>query len=277
MIETALQILSQEKLAYITRSDYLLTILQTLNERSCRLSELHSRVTHTPSKSTIRRIIGDLQEFGWVQEVGYNQQITTTGQEVLNIYEELSLAVQQLIGKASWLQRLPPEDATFPIRELADAKLIVSNPSSPRSVLSTVFNLYDPDISRFRAFCSIYDSVLFKMYRGAYELFDFDVKTEVIFDWPTFVKITTTSESRFILDFLEIDDYDIYALKRPHTLGIGIYDERRVAIGAYNRTGDGNHIAMIISSNERLVEWGIDLYESYREQAIHATDVDIMW
>lgn len=275
VIETCLQTIPLQELAFLTRSDHPLNILQELKDESYRLTDLHAVVGDPPSQPTIRRVLGDLIEFGWTEDQGGKQKITTAGQDALNEYRKLSLAVQQLIEKAPWLQRLPPEDATFPIHALVGAKLIVSNPANPGSVLSTVFNLYDRDTSRFRGLCSIYHPVLFSAYRTAYELLNFSIDSEIIFDWPTFVKIANTNDTHYILDSLDLSDYDIYALDYAHTLGIGIYDDRRVAIGAYNESGNGNHVAMIISSNEKLVDWGIGLYDSYREQSIHATKIDL--
>nr|WP_282594750.1 transcriptional regulator FilR1 domain-containing protein [Halomarina salina] len=49
-----------------------------------------------------------------------------------------------------------------------------------------------------------------------------------------------------------------------------MYNDRKVAIGAYNETGEGDHIAMLLSSNDALVEWGSDLYEAYRTAAVPA-------
>ncbi len=275
VIETCLKTIPLQELAFLTRSDHPISILQTLKDESYRLTDLNTAVGDPPSQPTIRRVLGDLLEYGWTEDHGGNHRITTAGREALNAYRELSLAVQQLIEKAPWLQRLPPEDATFPIHSLADAKLIVSNPANPGSVLSTVFNLYDRDTSRFRGLCSIYHPVLFSAYRTAYELLNFSIDSEIIFDWPTFVKIANTSKTHYILDSLDLSDYDIYTLDFAHTLGIGIYDDRRVAIGAYNEAGSGNHVAMIISSNNELVDWGIGLYDSYLEQSTHADKIDL--
>ncbi|WP_227777940.1 hypothetical protein [Haladaptatus pallidirubidus] len=58
---------------------------------------------------------------------------------------------------------------------------------------------------------------------------------------------------------LHIDSDDPLVLDRSHTLGIGIYDERKVAIGAYNQFGRGQHIAMIVSTDDRVVEWASDM------------------
>nr|WP_256487822.1 transcriptional regulator FilR1 domain-containing protein [Haladaptatus sp. AB618] len=62
-------------------------------------------------------------------------------------------------------------------------------------------------------------------------------------------------------------------MEEPQTLGIGLYDDRKVAVAAYNEDGNGRHIAMIISSNDQLVDWGSELYESYRAKARPASEI----
>jgi len=76
------------------------------------------------------------------------------------------------------------------------------------------------------------------------------------------------------LDDSDYDAFDIYRLEVPLTLGIGIYDEQQVAIGVYNEAGGGEHIAMILSTNEAIVEWGGELFESFREKAWPANEPD---
>lgn len=69
------------------------------------------------------------------------------------------------------------------------------------------------------------------------------------------------------LDDSEFDNFHVYRLEEPLTLGISLNDERQVAIGVYNENGKGENIAMILSSNNTLVEWGSDLFNSFRERA----------
>ena len=53
----------------------------------------------------------------------------------------------------------------------------------------------------------------------------------------------------------EYDRYRLLRLGDELTLGIGIYDDRKVAIGAFNKTGNGRHTAIMISSNDDFVDW----------------------
>ncbi|MBX0297413.1 DUF1724 domain-containing protein [Halomicroarcula sp. F27] len=61
-------------------------------------------------------------------------------------------------------------------------------------------------------------------------------------------------------------------LKSNLTLGIGLYDDRKVAIRAYNQTGAADHIAMLISTNQTVVDWTLDLYNTYWDRAHRKTE-----
>lgn len=271
-IEDCLQTVSVEALSFLTRSAHPLTLLRELVKQPYRLYELLNASSDLPSQSTIRRILTDFVEYRWLTDDGGTHQITPAGRDALSAYRELATVVEQLIEKAPWFQRLPMEVVPFPIRELADAEFVVSNPRSPASVLSICLKLYDRNISRFRCLCSVYSPVLFHAYRGLLEL---GVEAEAIHDWPTALKAADNSGTRYAVQSEQYSNYQPLVLKKSHTLGIGLYDNRKVAVAAYNEVGSGKHIAMIVSSNDKLVKWGIDLYEAYRVEACPAADVDL--
>lgn len=257
-----------EKLAYLTRSPHPISVLEELEKRSHRMSELQRAANSSPSRPTVGRILDVFTEYRWSQDDGGQQQITSDGTRVLDAYGDLEMAVEQLIKKAPWLLRLPPADATFPIHELADADMIVSYPTRP-SVLWTALKLYDRKTSHFRALCSIFNPILFHSYRGLLEL---GIEAEAILDLSTYLEAIKHPQTQFVHK-PKYDNYQPLVLDHAHTLGIGIYDDRKIAIGAYNELGNGNTIAMIISSNKQLVDWGIGLYESYRAKARPASEV----
>ncbi|MFH5802148.1 helix-turn-helix transcriptional regulator [Haladaptatus sp. CMAA 1911] len=272
--DTCLEILSEEELGLLTRSDYLLPILEALTSEPYRVQEFQTALDEPPSDSTIRRALSDFVEKDWVGGGRGEYQITDTGRQVLSAYTDLAESLTQLIEKAPWFQRLPPENATVPIQALADAELTISNPSSPSSVLTTALALYDRKVDRFRGMSSIYNSLLFKTYNKIQQ-FNIGPNYEVIVDRPTFFKMLETTDFEYRVDDEDIDGDDPLVLDQSHTLGIGIYDERKVAIGAYNQFGRGQHIAMVVSTDDRIVEWAIDLYETYREQAKHPTELEL--
>jgi predicted transcriptional regulator len=270
VIERCLQTVSLTELSFLTRSSYPISLLQELEKRPYRLSELPRVVRNLPSQSTIRRILTGFVDYGWVVDVGGQHRITAAGSNTLSAYNELATITEQFIEKAPWLQRLPIEAATFPPEELANADLIVSNPRSPAAVLSTCLKLYDRNISQFRCLCSVFNPVLFHAYRGLLEL---GVESEAILDWPTALKAADDIGTKYAVQNDRYSNYQCFVLADSHTLGIGLYDDRKVAVAAYNEAGSGKHIAMIISSNNRLVDWGKELYEIYRSKAQPASEI----
>ncbi len=270
VIENCLQTISIEALSYLSRSAHPFILLQALTKHPYRLSELQTISSDLPSQSTIRRILATFAEYEWVSDEGGLQRITSTGKDVCFAYGELCTAVEQLIEKAPWLQRLPLDAATFPVAALVDADLVVSNPRNPASVLETCLKLYDRNISQFRCLCSVYNPVLFQAYRGLLEL---GIESEAILDWPTAKEAAASRATRYAVKSGRYDNYRPLVMERPQTLGIGLYDDRKVAVAAYNEVGSGRHIAMIISSSDQLVDWGLELYESYRVKARPASEI----
>jgi predicted transcriptional regulator len=274
VLDDCLEVMSLGKLSDLTRSNHAVSILQELEKRSYRLSELQTAVDGSPSRSTLKRNLDNFKKHGWCSETAGSFQIESDGTQALSAYSELVLAVEQLIEKSTWFLRLPPEDATLPVQELADADLVTSNSGRPGSVLWAALRLYDRKTSYFRALSSIYHPVLFFGHELMLD-FGFDPEAEVILDLPTYLDAAENPYTSHIVNDSYRECYQPLVLNHAHTLGIGIYDDRKVAIGAYNEYGRGNHTVMIVSTNTRLVQWGIELYESYRQKADRAPDIDV--
>jgi len=150
---------------------------------------------------------------------------------------------------------------------LADAKLVESGPDSPGIVLGMALSLCALRLDRFRVLTSIYNPTLFHAYDI---LLKCGPAGEALVDDSVYRQLHRENLEYF-LDDTPYNAFDIFRLKESLTLGIGIYDDRKVAVGTYNEQGQGDHIAMLLSSNDALVEWGIDLFNSYRKSAIPST------
>jgi predicted transcriptional regulator len=268
-IEDSLDPVGRDELAYLSRSEYPIKALLTIYETNSRACDLDSAVSGSPSRSTIGRALDSFVEYGWVAEDSDSLSLTADGKEALVAYDELARAVEQLIEKANWLQRLPPEDATFPVHELKDADVIASDTGKKARALWRALRLCDLRTNRFRCVVSIYNPVLFHAYRM---MLDMGIEGESVIDWETFNDIRNEQETAFAADESLYHNYQPRYLDYSHTLGVGLYDDRKVAVGAYNKVGDGGEIAMIVSSNDALIEWGTDLYESYRAESKHPSE-----
>lgn len=269
-IDDYLQHAARCELAFQTRSIHPVNILRTLASHSCQEEQLQSPDGSNPSKRTVRRVLNTFNEYGWCESEGTTHTLSSEGKRVAEQYDTLAESVAQLIRKAQWIQRLPVEAATVPLTALADADVTVTNPYRPWQGLATAIKLFDRKTSQFRALCSVYNPLLFHAYRANLEL---GVECEAILDFPTYVEAVENPHTQYVISSSLYENYHPLIHERELTLGIGIYDDRKIAVGAYNEYGDGKHIAILVSTNDELVRWGTDLYESYREDAHHVDDL----
>ena len=273
-VNDCFETLSRDQLSYLTRSsngvNHRISTLAAICGGEHRTSDLSNVVSTSPSRSTVGRITEKFIEFGWSTEDASVHRPTPTAKEVLLAYDRLASAVEQIIAKANWLQRLPPRDATgLPVPALKNARVMASDSNRPDRVLWNALKLCDVNISRFRCVSSIYNPVLFEIYKQVLEA---GIESESVLDWSTYQEIEQGTEVDYAADSSEYENYEPRYLDFVHTLGVGLYDDRKAAVGAYNELGDGQHIAMIVTTDEELVTWATTLYDKYWDQAIHALD-----
>lgn len=263
-IEECLEQIRREHLAVLSRSVLPFQILRMLNARPQSLRNLINSNSSTSGDSTIRGRISHLSDYGWLRGQCNKYVITSRGKTALGAYVLLSERIRQITEKAPFLQRLDPLHSEIPIRALADAEMILSSKLYQGVVHGHALKLCDPTVRTFRVLTSIYNPYLFLAY---YELMKFGLKAEGIVDCSVYEQVCEDGKVKKVLDNDAYENYRYARLDEPLTLGIAIYDERKVAIGAYNEAGKGQHIAMIVTTNDRLVKWAIEKYEHYREDS----------
>jgi predicted transcriptional regulator len=254
--------ISRNSFVELTRTETSLAILSNLNKDRQSVEEIQQRASLSATKQTIKSQLKwfDKPSHNLADEENHNYRLTDAGEKVLLAYNDLSISIEQIIEKAEWFQRLPLENATVPVKELTDATVIASDTASPSNVLGAALRLCDLRVNRFRCICSIYNPVLFFAYQT---MLKFGTEAEAILDWGSFVK----ADQYTINIHAKYEHYQPLYLEDSHTLGVGIYDDRKVAVGAYNEQGEGKHIAMIVSENPSIIEWAKNIYESYRDMA----------
>jgi len=140
--------------------------------------------------------------------------------------------IEQVMEKAPWFQRLSPTRTDIPVHALSDAKLYVSSPHSPGIVLATALKLCDPRLDHFRVLTSIYNPTLFTAYD---KLLKLGLNGEAIVDASLYNRLHEENMEHF-LDDSDYKNFRVFCLDEELTLGIGIYDQEQIAIGAYNET-----------------------------------------
>lgn len=264
-VERWLVELTQEQLADLTRSEWTLELLRTLQARPVAPGDVVSDCPQSPSHTTVWRTLQAFAEYGWCESSSNSYHLLSAGKRTLEAYEELETIAEQVIAKAPFLQRLSPRWSNFPTHALPEADLVVSKPDSPGLVVEAALKLCDPRIKNYRSLISVYSPTLFRAY---YRLLSMGMHGEGIIDASVYEKLIQNEEMQYLLDTSSYEHYDLYRLDERLTLGIALYDDQKVAIGTYNEVGDGQHTAIIISSHEDLIEWGTNVYNSYRQRAV---------
>lgn len=266
--ERCLEEITRDQLSTLTRTSQSLLLLQTLGTRPVDLKNLSSK-SDAPSQTTLWRIVQDFSEFGWVAKQSGRYELLADGEQALTAYEEFEETIIQCIKKAPFLQRLDPAllggDNPFPVHALADARLVFSGPDLPGLAVGAAIKLADPQINRVRILTSVFTPRVFRLY---HKLVSFGMTGEGVIDASVYEHLVGTEDLHHVLDSACYDHYRLYRLDEPLTLGLAMYDVAKVAVGAYNNVGEGQHVAVIISTNEDLIEWGLNTYRSYRDQAM---------
>ncbi|WP_238532933.1 transcriptional regulator FilR1 domain-containing protein [Halalkalicoccus jeotgali] len=268
-LERFLDEANQTQLADITRSQRRIELLRTLSVHPVTPGEVISDTPESPSHTTVWRALHSFAGYGWCDADGHSYQLTSSGKDTLHAYEHLEVVAEQAIEKAPFLQRLSPRWSDFPTYALQEADLVVSTPGSPGLVSEAALKLCDPRISNYRSLTSVYSPTLFKMY---YRLLSLGMHGEGIIDASVYEKIAQNEDMQYLLDTSSYEHYDLLRLDERLTLGIGLYDEQKIAIGTYNEVGEGRHTAIIVSTHEDLIEWGTEIYQACRQQAVRTTD-----
>ncbi|WP_394743103.1 helix-turn-helix transcriptional regulator [Natronococcus roseus] len=264
LVRDCLERITRDQLAFLSRSPRPLQFLQSLRAGLTEPCEFANASSNSPGRATIWRTFQTFEKCGWCESQPRGYRLTAKGEKALSAYQRLLEQSKQIIAKSPFLQRLSTEFTDFPAHALTDAELVFSEPASPGLVVEAALKLCDPRTRHFRILTSVFQPTLFKAY---YQITRLGLTVEPIVDRTVCKQIVQNDSLHYLLDNSKRDNYTLRCLEESLTLGIGLYDDRKVAIGAYNEVGDGNHVAMILSSNDELIEWGRRKYERYREQS----------
>ena len=269
--------IDQDKLAEVARSSAKLSLLRAFAKNSSQSTtiEAFDSAFSRSTRTTHRR---SFEKEGWITREGGSYHLTPTGESVLDAYEELERSFEQLIDKAPCLRDLGPECEGLPVAELADAEQIIGRIGSPSlEGVRKYDRLIRSDFEYCRGLSSYYEAGYSRAYASAVEagkeievVMTPKVLRELPFGKPTeWEPIKTQALSENCHGYL-------YPGSLP--LGLAVFDEDIAVLGApdpaeieldeYGVTGT------IFTENEAVIEWGIDLFESYRRLSISEPEMN---
>lgn len=113
---------SLEEVSFLARSENRVAILCALNERPRNRRDIETATG--VSRSTLGRVLGELEEHGWIERNGQTYETTTAGELVLDRFVPLLDTVAGLHTIGDAIKDLPIEDISLDVRHFADAKVI---------------------------------------------------------------------------------------------------------------------------------------------------------
>jgi DNA-binding HxlR family transcriptional regulator len=135
-----------EDVAYLSRSGNRLQILDALATRAYARHELEARTT--ASRPTLRRILNELTERGWVERTVDGDYVATAkGEHVIAAFTPLVGAMQTVRRLGEAVAWLPTEELTIGLHHFSDATVRRASPNDPVAEASYLLDLLRDRVS----------------------------------------------------------------------------------------------------------------------------------
>ena len=251
-----------ENIAYLARSENRVRILEVLAEGPSARNEVEE--TTDIARTTIDRIINELEERGWAKRTVDGEYIATpTGEQVITEFEpfvETMEGIRKLGDLVAWL---PTDTVPIALRHFGDATIRCPDPAEPTSTVSYVTELLR-EAAEFRCLVGIAPPLAFEetMRDG---VVCGDLKTE---------HVITEQEYHYLLenpDRLERwQEYieagaNLYLHEGPVPCNVLVFDDTVIIGNSQAELGDP--FVEIESTNDIVRAWAHDVIREYKEDA----------
>jgi predicted transcriptional regulator len=260
---------SAELIDYLADSPKQACVLFALREGPARQNELITR--SSVSRSTVVRATDAFQDRDLVREDASTGgfALTDTGEQILAAYDDLERAIEIINESKSFLLLLRANGLDIPIEVLGAAQVMVASREEPHTaVVRFMERMAEESPSGFRSMSPVVSGV----YNQTIEPFvPTGMDMELILDKSALA----LSASDFSDDHtaLTAGNIDLYVHPSGIPFALMIIDERRGMLGAFDE--EGNHRGSLAGTNGTLVEWMGTVYEQYKREARHISEIDI--
>jgi predicted transcriptional regulator len=261
---------SGELIGYFADSPKQACVLLALGDGPARQNELVTR--SSVSRSTVGRAIDTFQDWGLVRNDastgGY--ALTDAGEQIVSAYDDLEWAIEVINERKSFLLLLRANGLDIPIDVLSAAQVMVASREEPHTaVVRFMERMAEESPSGFRSMSPVVSGV----YNQTIEPFvPTGMDMELILD-KSALALSASDFSDDLDTALKAGNIDIYVHPSGIPFALMIIDERRGMLGAFDE--DGNHRGSLAGTNGTLVEWMGRVYEQYKREARHISEVDI--
>lgn len=248
-----------DDVAFLANSENRVAVFETLVEAGRSRDAIRERTD--ASRVTVTRILRELEAREWITGTGQEYEITPLGEWVHEAFTDLldELAAERRLREP--LRWLPPDLLTFDVRHLRDAEVLLVDGSDATVMVRRIVEFHR-DADRIRGVAREVAPVFIENHwkstvRGdtRLEMVVTPEVLDVVLDHPP-----SRRQLREMLDETNVD----LSVSDAIPLSVGIVDG---AVGINLTDGQGVIKGGLVTDDDTVHEWAVDLFEDCREQA----------
>lgn len=254
-----------DDIAFLANSENRVAVLRLLGEDPLEHDEIRDRIG--ASRVTTARILRELEERGWITRTGQACTITPTGEWIREEFTRLLDEVDAERRLRDPLQWLPADLPTFDVRRLRDAELLVLEESDATAIIRRILEIRR-DSDRIRGITRTVAPVFIEndwesTVHGDTHLDQ--VITPAVLDTIR----TQPSAAQQVREMLQEPDVHVSVCEHV-PISLGIYDgatgdDGTVGIDLPDEAGVVK--AGLVTDDEAVYEWALELFETCRDEA----------
>jgi len=248
-----------DDVAFLANSENRVAVFEALVEAPRNRGEIHDRID--ASRVTIARVLRELEEREWITNVGREYTVTPLGEWIYDEFTRMLEEVRVERRLREPLQHFPSHLLTFDVRYLRDAEVVLVEESDATAFVRRVLEFHRSG-ERIRGVARMAAPVLVE---NQWELtvhgdtsLDLVISPEVldaVLDHPTSAQQFGEMLAEESVRFSVYEGIPMSVGIVDDTVGINLTDEQGVIKGG------------LVSEDETVHEWAIDLFETCRENA----------
>lgn len=251
------------------RADLQFIVGSRLRERMLRSDSLpmgSSKLAarYETTASTAYRTITSLEEKGWFEKGDGAYHRTSSGQLAFQEFETLRRVIEQAFDKKECLRWLNRDLADLPVENLASAQTAVNTRDHTDTTEELFGEVVQTEFDRYRGMITYVNNSAARKFSPQIQ----DTAHSELLVTPSVMKNLPTAgkPAEMVRNGLEATNFEtLIAPQLPASLSI--FDDDIIFICPRPEDIQGDEFGAIVSANEQVVEWAIDLYETYHDQS----------
>ena len=248
-----------DDVAFLANSANRVRVFETLVEAPRPRDELLDRVD--ASRVTVTRILRDLEDRDWITRQGREYTVTPLGEWIHDEFARLVGEVEAERRLREPLEWFPSDLLTFDVRSLRDAEVVLLDGSDATLFIRRVLEFHRSG-DRIRGVATMVAPVFVENHwestvhgETLLEMVITPRVLDVILDHPTSARQFREMLAEETTRFSVAEEIPMSVGIVDGAVGINLTDEQGVIKGG------------IVSEDEDVYEWAVDLYETVREEA----------